>query len=86
MNWWVKSKNDSYNSKYIKHFLILASTITWCISIYDFASLIVPLGITSSVIRLKIYIITAGIKKSIIKKKKKKYNKITSLAKSKLIE
>ena len=43
----------------------------------------IPLGITSSAIGLKI---CAGIKKykSIIKKKKKKHDKIVSLAKSKL--
>ena len=72
---------------YIEHFLILASTITGCILISSFASLLgIPIGITSSAIGLKIYIITAGIKKfkSIIKKKKKKYDKIVSLAKSKL--
>ena len=46
----------------------------------------VPLGITSSWIGLKICAITAGIKKykSMIKKKKKKYDKIALLAKSKL--
>ena len=34
----------------IEHFLILASTITWCISISAFAFLIgIPIGITSSV-------------------------------------
>ena len=46
----------------------------------------VPTGITSSVIGLKICVITAGIKKykSIIKKKKKKHDKIVLLAKSKL--
>ena len=44
------------------------------------------IGITSSVIGLKICAITAGIKKykSIIKKKKKKHDKIVLLAKFKL--
>ena len=72
---------------YIEHFLILASTITGCVSISAFASLIgIPIGITSSAIGLKICAITAGIKKykSIIKKKKKKHDKIVLLAKSKL--
>ena len=72
---------------YIEHFLILASTITGCISISAFASLLgIPIGITSSAIGLKICAITAGIKKykSIIKKKKKKHDKIILLAKSKL--
>ena len=46
----------------------------------------VPLGITSSEIGLKIYAITAGIKKykSIIKKKKKKHDRVVLSAKSKL--
>ena len=46
----------------------------------------VPVGITSSWIGLKICAITAGIKnyKSMIKKKKKKHDKIVLLAKSKL--
>ena len=72
---------------YIEHFLILVSTITGCISFSSFASLLgIPIGITSSAIGLKICAITAGIKKykSIIKKKKKKHDKIVLLAKSKL--
>ena len=45
-----------------------------------------PIGITSTAIKLKICTITAGIKNynSIINKKKKKYDKIVLLAKSKL--
>ena len=61
---------------YIKHFLILASTITGCISVSAFACLVgIPKGITSSAKGLQIFAITAGIKKykSIIKKKKKRY-------------
>ena len=72
---------------YIEHFLILGSTITGCVSISGFASLVgVPIGITSSAIGLTICEITAAIKKykSIIKKKKKKFDKIVLLAKSKL--
>ena len=59
----------------IENFLILASTITGCISISAFTSLIgTPIGITSSAIGLKICAIAEGVKKykSIIKKKKKK--------------
>ena len=59
---------------YIEHFLTMASTITGCISISVFTSLIgIPIGITSSAIGLKICAITTGIKKykSLIKKKKK---------------
>ena len=72
---------------YIEHFFVLASTITGCISISVFASLIgIPIEITSSAIGLKICAITAGIKKyqSINKKKKKKHYKIVLLAKPKL--
>ena len=59
---------------YIEYLLILVSTVTACIFISAFASLVVILvGITSSAVGLKICVITAGIKKykSIIKKKEK---------------
>ena len=72
---------------YIEHCFILASSITGCVSISAFTSLIgIPIRITSSAIGLKSCAITAGIKKykSIIKKKKKKHDKIVLLAKSKL--
>ena len=71
----------------IEYFLILADTITGCISISAFTSLLgIPIGITSSAIGLKTWAITAAIKryKSIIKKKEKKHDKIVLLAKSKL--
>ena len=67
--------------------LILASTVTGRVLISAFTSLVaVPVGITSSPVKLKIYAITTGIKKykSIIKKKKKKHNEIVLLGKSKL--
>ena len=82
-----KHKKVCTDLKYIEHFLILASTITGCISISDFASLIgVPIAITSYAIGLKLCAVTAGIKKckSIIQKKKRKHDKIVLLAKSKL--
>ena len=72
---------------YTEPFLILASTITGCISISAFPSLIgTSIGITSSEIGLKIFAVAAGFKKykSIIKKKKKKHDKIVFLAKYKL--
>ena len=48
---------------YIELFFILASTITRCISVSTFASLVgIPIGITSSAIGLEICAITAGIK------------------------
>ena len=82
-----KHKKVCTTLNYIEHFLILASTITWYISISVFASLLgIPIGITSSVIGLKICAIAAGIRKykSVIKKKKKNSDKIILLAKSKL--
>ena len=72
---------------YIEHFLILGSTVTGSASISVYASLVgIPIGITSSAIGLKIFVITAAIKKYklIIKKKKKKPDKTVLLAKSKL--
>ena len=58
----------------IEQFLIFASTVTGCVSVFSFSSLIgIPIGITSYAIQLKICLITAGIKKykSIIKKRKR---------------
>ena len=84
-----KNKKVCTTLNYIEHFLILASTITGCISISVLASLIgIPIGITSSAIGVKICEITSVIKKnkSIIKKKKKKHVKIVLLAKCKLNE
>ena len=69
-----KHKKVCTSLNYIEHFLILAFTITGCVFISAFASLVgVPIGITSSAIGLKVCAITAGIKKykSIIKRKKK---------------
>ena len=82
-----KNKKVCTALNYIEHFLILSSTITGCVFIFDFASLVgIPIGITSSAIGLKNCAITTVIKKykSIIKKKKKKHDKIVLLAKSKL--
>ena len=72
---------------YIDLLLIVISIITGCVSISAYASLFgIPIGIVSSAIRIEICAITAGTKnyKSIIKKKKKKHDKIVLLAKSKL--
>ena len=79
-----KHKKVCTTLSYIEHFLILASTISGCISISAFVSLLgISIGITSSAIRSKICVIAAAIKKyqSIIKKKKKKHDKIVLLAK-----
>ena len=70
---------------YIEHFLILTSTLTGCVSISAFSSLVGnPIEISSSVIGLNICAITAELKKHkpIIKKKKEKHDKIVLLAKS----
>ena len=71
---------------YAEHLVVLASKITSCVLISALTTLAV--GITSSTVkvRLKICVITAGIKKykSVIKKKKKKHNEIVLLGKAKL--
>ena len=71
---------------YTDQSLIVISTITGCVSISAFASLVgIPIGITSSTIGFKICVITAGIKRyKSINKKKKKHDKIILLSKSKL--
>ena len=76
-----KHKKVCTTLNYIEHFLILGSTITGCVSISAFASLVgIPIGITSSAIGLKICVVTADIKRYelIIKEKKKMYDKISS--------
>ena len=56
---------------YIDNLLIAICTITGCVSIFTFASLVgISIEIMSSAIWLKICVIAAGIKKSIIKKNK----------------
>ena len=72
---------------YVENFLILSSTVTGCVSISEFASLVcVPVSPTSSVVKIKTCAITAGLKKykSIIKKTKKKHNKTVLIGKDKL--
>ena len=72
---------------YVEHLFILASAITGCISMSGFSSLVAtPLGITKSAVGKIICPTIAGIKKykSIMKKKKKKYDKIVLLGKDKL--
>ena len=80
-----KYKKVSTTLNYTEHFFILASTITGCILISTFTSLLgISIGIASSAIGLKICVITAGIKKYKAISKKKKYDKIVLLVKSKL--
>ena len=67
--------------------IFLFLNVSGRVSIFAFASLAgVPVEITSPVVGLKIYELTVGIKKfkSIIKKKKKRNDKIVLLAKTKL--
>ena len=82
-----KHKKTCKYLDYVEHLLILVSTVTGCVSISAFTSLVVaPVGITSSAVGMKMYAITAGIKKykSIIKKKKQKHDEIVLLGKAKL--
>ena len=82
-----KQKKICTTLNYVELFLILASTVTGCVSISAFASLLgIPIGITNSVKVLETCGIVAGIEKyqSIITKKKKKHDKIELLARSKL--
>ena len=72
---------------YVENLLILYSTVTGCVSVSAFASLLdINIGITSSAVRWNICAIIAGIIKfkSMIKKKKKKHDKIVLLLKDKL--
>ena len=82
-----KHKKTCATLSYLENLLVLASVVTRCLLMSAFASLLgIPMGITSSTIRLKIFTIATGIKKckSITKKKKKKHDKIVPLAKNKL--
>ena len=57
---------------YIKHSIILASTVTGCGSMSAFASVVgIPVGIGSSAVGLQNYSVTIGIK-SINQKERKK--------------
>ena len=75
-------------SKYLNYVeLLLILTVTGCVSISAFASLVcVSVGITSYVEAIKICAITARIKtyNSVFKEKKKKHNEIVMLEKTKL--
>ena len=71
---------------YQEHFLIFL-TFSSCGSISLFASVVgVPVGIASSAVEIRIFAITAGIKKykSFFKKNREKHDKIVLLAKTKL--
>ena len=79
--------NEKYKKNYLEHLLILVSTFTNCVSFSAIVSLVaIHVGITIFAVGIKNCGITAGIKKqkSIIKKKKKKHDKIVLLEKVKL--
>ena len=58
-----KHKKTCTTLNYLKHLLILASTVTWCVSISPFASLVgIPVSIESSAMGLKICPIISEIK------------------------
>ena len=82
-----KYKKTCKYLNYVKHLLILASIVTGCVSISVFDSLVcIPVGITNSAVGIKICVNTAGMKiyKSIIQKKKEKYDEIVLRGKAKL--
>ena len=82
-----KYKKTSKYLNYLEHMLTLVSTVTGCVSISAFTSLVaIPAGIMSSAVGIKIGATTAEIKKykSNIRKKKKKYDKIDLFGKGKL--
>ena len=69
---------------YIEHLLIVISTITRCVSVSTFASLVgISIGITSSAIGLKVCVTTSGVKKhnSKIKEKRKTHDKMVLIVK-----
>ena len=82
-----KYKKTSKYLNYVEHLLLLVSTVTSCVSISAFVLLVfAPVVIASSEVGINLCAITAGIKKykSIIKKKKKKHDKIVLLGKDTL--
>ena len=82
-----KYKKTCKYINYVEHLLILVSTVTGCVSMSAFASLVcVLVGITSLAVGIKTCGVTARIKKykSIIKKKKKNHDKTVLLGKDKL--
>ena len=84
-NYWIEetNQNELMSKKhkkvyrvlnYIEHLLISIFTVSGCVFISAFASLVgIPIGIRSSAIELKICLITVEIKKykAMIKKKKR---------------
>ena len=58
-----KYKKTCKYLNYVEHLHILSSTVTGCVSISAFASLVaIPVGMTSSAVGIKVCAITATIK------------------------
>ena len=78
-----KSKKVFTALNYTVHLLVLASAVIGCVSISAFDFLVdIPISVESYAVKLKFCAITVEIKKynSIIKKKRKKHNKIVLIA------
>ena len=82
-----KDKEDCRVLNYFEHYLVFVSVVSGCVSISAFVSLVVFLQVFASyAIGLKTCSINTGTKKykSIIKKKRKKHDKIALLGDAKL--
>ena len=70
----VKLKEICRALNYFEYFLVFVSSVSCCVSISAFASLVgIPVGLASSAVEIKVCAITAGIEKykSVTKKKRK---------------
>ena len=82
-----KHKKVSTTLNYFKKFLMFVFYASECVSISAFASLVgIPMGIMSSTVGLWICALAAAIKSvnQLLRKKKKKHDKIVLIGKSKL--
>ena len=72
MNWWVRSiKKVCGVSNDNEHLFISVSTVTGCVSISAFTSLIfISIGITGSAVELKIWICIKSISQSLRKRRR----------------
>ena len=58
-----KHKKTCATLNYVEHLLILASTVTWCVTISPFASLVgIPVSMASFAMGLKTCPVISGIK------------------------
>ena len=80
-----KHKKACRSLNYFEHFLIFISAVSCYVSVSEFVSLVgVSVGLASSLVVVRTCAVPAGIKryKSVIKKKRKKDNKIVLLART----